>query len=178
MYVGMTEKGLPVRKAQHLWHAKNGSKGHFYNAIRKYGADSFVWHVVEEWPDYFSALAAERKSIRILRPAYNLTEGGGGVKGLRHSSESKAKMSAAKKGKPSVWTHTPMPQYLRDMAAAARRAERGRPKPKLMKPVINLTTGEVYPSVTLAAEDLGVSVGSMSRRVKLRNGFKLVGQNV
>lgn len=148
----------------------------------KYGPENFFWHVLEVWPDYWSALEAERKVIRILKPAYNLTSGGGGVKGLRHSDASKAKMSAAKIGKPSVWSKTPMPQSIRDRLAEARRSEIGKvnsPKARAAivansklgnaarrRAVICVSTGVEYESCAAAGLALGVSPGQVSNSCK------------
>jgi group I intron endonuclease len=189
-YIGMTEKGLPKRKHQHLWTARTGRGGVFHRAIRKYGEDSFRWRVIEVWPDYFSALDAERKCIRILKPAYNLTAGGGGIKGYKHTPETKIKMSAAKKGKPGIWARQSMPDHLRKRLADARRSERG----KIIPPeiidkyrhnaslankarrtrVVHLQSGETFESVTAAAKKFGFTTGGIcylcSHKCKGRRG--------
>lgn len=177
-YVGITEKGLGTRKTQHLWRANNGSKLRFHRALIKYGPENFFWHVLEVWPDYWSALEAERKIIRILSPAYNLTSGGGGVKGFRHSDASKSKMSAAKIGKPSTWSKISMPQSIRDRLAEARMLETGKvrsPKARAAmtansrlanaarrRAVICVNTGVEYESCAAAGSALGVSPGQVS----------------
>jgi group I intron endonuclease len=107
IYVGATEKGTSARRQKHLANAKRGMSGKFYTALRKYGADEFEFVTIETCSCFFSALDSERKWIECLRPEYNLTSGGGGVKGLKFSEESKRKMSLAKKGRPAAWLSGP-----------------------------------------------------------------------
>lgn len=47
-YVGMTSKTLARRRQQHLKQAKGRARGcaYFWAAIRKYGADARVYHVM------------------------------------------------------------------------------------------------------------------------------------
>lgn len=46
VYIGQTRETLLARKSGHLKRAKSGYKTHFYNAIRKYGEDSFDWDII------------------------------------------------------------------------------------------------------------------------------------
>lgn len=172
-YVGATEKELLIRKSKHLWHAANQPLGKFHRALAKYGAENFEWGIIEHCADFFEALEAERRAIALRRPAYNLTTGGGGVKGYKHTEAAKLKMSEAKRGKPSIWTKRPMPVHIRERLAACRRAEKGmersaRAKAALRenvqkavaarrRQVINLVTGEIYESAARAAAALGLS---------------------
>lgn len=96
-YVGATEKGLRVRRRKHLANAKRGQSGKFYTALRKHGPAAFTFSALTECRDFWHALEEERRLIAELQPEYNLTDGGGGVKGLRFSTEAKAKMSASAK---------------------------------------------------------------------------------
>ncbi len=100
IYVGATEKGLRNRQMRHIWNAKNGRSGKFYNAIRKHGENNFWFTALAECENFWEALEEEREYIKALKPEYNLTEGGGGVKGYKFSLESRKRMSDAKKGKP------------------------------------------------------------------------------
>ena len=89
-YVGMTTRGLEVRKAQHLADARRGSEVQFHRAIRKYGEDSFEWGVV-----YVGSSESElfEKEIELIQEldtynnGYNMTLGGecgSGVYGESH----------------------------------------------------------------------------------------------
>jgi hypothetical protein len=149
--------------------------------MAKYGEDAFDWAVIRQAPDFFSGLAAEREEIARRRGAldlYNLTDGGGGVKGHRHSAVSREKMAAAKRGKPSPWSGGKMPKEIRERLAACRRAERGAIRSEKAKAamrqnsqtanaarrksVVCLNDGVVYGSVTEAAVAYGVTHGRVS----------------
>jgi len=71
-------------------------------AYKKYGYDSFVFGILEYFETEESMIKAEIKEVtldQVNNPkCYNLTEGGGGgIKGFRHTNESKLKMSNSRK---------------------------------------------------------------------------------
>lgn len=102
VYIGITKCELEKR-----W--KNG-KGYEYNsifsnAIKKYGWNNFKHEVLFSELNEVSAKLIECDLIyyyKQLNISYNITDGGDGSAGLIMSEESRKKMSAAKKGKPSV----------------------------------------------------------------------------
>jgi group I intron endonuclease len=102
-YVGITTKGWSRRWVQHCQRAELGSTGALHRAIKKYGSDAFDLAVLETCNDHAALDAAEIRWISLYQsfgPAgYNLTIGGGGSKGYPASDETRAKMSAAKKGR-------------------------------------------------------------------------------
>lgn len=106
IYIGATEKGVRQRQLRHLWNARNGRPGKLYNAIRKYGENNFLFVEHLKCVDFWDALKQEEFYIKAMRPKYNLTAGGGGVKGYKFSEESKQRMAAAKRGKPGRITHS------------------------------------------------------------------------
>lgn len=177
-YIGATDKGIENRAYKHFWNAKNGQRGKFYTAIRKHGPDAFEFRLLRECDDFFDALHHESLFIAELKPEYNLTSGGGGVKGLKFTAESREKMAAAKRGKPNHWSNGAMPQEIRDRLAAARRAERGRPltgkQLKAMhenaakangarrRRVLCVSTGIEFLSVTAAAKEAKVTTSTIS----------------
>lgn len=191
-YVGATEKPLKERAYGHFWRAKNGRRGVFSSAIRKYGEDAFEWSVIFACRDFFDALDWERVFISKIKPEYNMTEGGGGVKGLKFSDESRAKMAARKKGKPNHWSNGQMPAEIRERLAEYRRAEAGRTLTEKQlaamhrnaatangarrRKVLCITTGVEYESVTQAAKAFGLTtsmIGYYCRgRFKSRNGIE------
>jgi hypothetical protein len=82
-YIGVTSRGLEVRKEQHLYLARKGSKGcnRLYDAIRKYGESSFTWQVIAYAETEKQAFIIERRLIRKIRrlsEEYNVTDGGEG----------------------------------------------------------------------------------------------------
>lgn len=94
-YIGITTRALRKRRMEHHAEATAGSKKPIHAAIRKYGRAGFGWEIIEEHDDEISLMAAEVRLISELKPEYNITRGGKGVTGLRHSEDARAKMSAA-----------------------------------------------------------------------------------
>ncbi len=179
IYVGATEKGLHARRYQHIWRAKNGIGNKLGRAIRKYGDENFEFLIVERCENFFHALEREEEFIATLYPEYNLTRGGGGIKGYKFSPEAIAKCVDGRRGK----TGHPCPQWLKEKNAALRRAERGKKvlseqnKAELRlnaakanasrrRPVICLNDGIVYRSVTEAGRAYGLTSGQVSRYCK------------
>ena len=103
LYIGVTRRTLTQRKNKHLAAAIRGTRGRFYNAIRKHGPGAFEFTLVKECGSYYEALAEEVTQIAILKPAYNVTRGGEGALGYRHSKAERARMQERKIGKPGPW---------------------------------------------------------------------------
>jgi hypothetical protein len=81
-----------------------------YRAMLKYGYTSFSFKILEIVPldsslsdaeQNSALLAVEQQYLDLLTPEYNLLQKAGSNRGHKLSEESKAKMSASKKGKPS-----------------------------------------------------------------------------
>ena len=103
-YIGKTIKPLHQRLAQHLLVARNNSHSHHCsNWIRSMIRNKIspTIHLIESVVG--DGCESERGWILIMRsmgwPLVNTTNGGEGVVGLRHSDDTKAKWSAARKGK-------------------------------------------------------------------------------
>ena len=80
-YIGYTSKGLKSRKWSHHNNAfKRLNTGKFYNAMRKYGADNFVWDILyESWDiDYCYGIveAALISQFNTMNNGYNTSPGG------------------------------------------------------------------------------------------------------
>lgn len=97
-YVGL-HAGTDLRKrwSNHLASARMGESCALYNAIRKYGESKF--HITAVWSGYISPdklKILERYYIRCfqtMKPnGYNLTQGGDGSFGFKHSEEHKQLM--------------------------------------------------------------------------------------
>ena len=104
MYIGQTIKSLKIRKRNHLWCALNERNNYyFYNAIRKYGSESFDWEIMAEGICSQETLNELEKHFICLyntyHDGYNSTLGGGTSIGFRHSEKTKKKMSIMRKGK-------------------------------------------------------------------------------
>jgi len=173
-YIGATEKGTQGRAAIHKRLSKyKGQRMYFARAINKYGFDAFRFLTIKDCVDWQDALASERQYIALLKPHYNLTHGGGGVKGYRHSPQSISKMSAAKKGKPGRKMTEEMRAWLslvktgvkltpsdKQKEACIRTAKLGNAARR--KKVICVTDGIVYNSLTEAAERYQLTTGQIS----------------
>jgi group I intron endonuclease len=114
-YIGKTKDEYHRRK-RHEYNVRKGQISKFYNAIRKYGWENFVYGIIEEVDFYF---LNEKEIFYIseyntFNGGYNMTIGGEGntvpgelcrIKsresrlGKTHSEESRRKMSEAHKGK-------------------------------------------------------------------------------
>jgi group I intron endonuclease len=102
-YVGKTCKDLGVRWAQHQYHATVHRSGNILQAaIRKYGSINFKIEILEENLTEKEANLCEILYISFLntRPpgGYNLTDGGEGKVGYKHSEATRAKMRISRKG--------------------------------------------------------------------------------
>jgi group I intron endonuclease len=110
-YVGQTLCGLRDRWRKH-WRRAEQNKGDCHAigaAIRKYGKDAFTIEVIREFPhdatqqEIDEAEQAAIRDLNTLSPnGYNLIDGG---KGGRRSAETRARQSAALKGKPLSEEH-------------------------------------------------------------------------
>jgi len=102
-YVGKTIGTLRQRMISHLKAAINGSKTVFYQALRKYGPDTFEWKVVIETNDgdelnEVEVLLIQRWGTKAPN-GYNMTDGGTGgdtFSGRHHTEEAKQKIREAR----------------------------------------------------------------------------------
>lgn len=101
VYVGKTADP-EFRWYKHRWCAarNDGSRtceAALYRAIRKYGADAFVMRVLASYDDEASAFIGERVWIARFRSfgprGYNMSAGGEGQTGFKHTEASKLKMA-------------------------------------------------------------------------------------
>jgi group I intron endonuclease len=110
IYVGKTHNPESRYKA-HLY-VTNGNtianKYLIHKAINKYGQDNFSFQILEEFENESECLEAEKFWIEFFRSdvnkfsnkyGYNLTAGGEGISGLKHSQKAKNKISQANTGR-------------------------------------------------------------------------------
>lgn len=105
-YVGQTIHTLEHRIKEHISCAENGVKLHLYNAIRKYGLSAFSVYVLESNIDVSVLDAREQFYIAYydaFNKGFNNTLGGGGVRGYKHTQETKAKISKTLKENSYKW---------------------------------------------------------------------------
>jgi group I intron endonuclease len=81
IYIGQTVKKLSIRKSQHYYDAKNGSKSYFHLALIKYGFDKFKWETIELCFDIHDCNEKEKLNIHFYQSTdrnkgYNIDFGG------------------------------------------------------------------------------------------------------
>ena len=102
-YVGQAAKTSAYRWRQHLWAAKREDGYHLHNAIRKYGEDAFSIEVIFTVTSKEEMDNLERESIRLHQSddpkhGYNLTKGGDGTVGYKHTDSTKLLLSSLRRG--------------------------------------------------------------------------------
>lgn len=100
-YVGVTIGTFAARKGAHLSSISRGLGGcpKFYRAARKHGVANFDWYVLAQAATREELIALEIATIAKVRPSYNLTQGGDGVIGAVRTKEWRQNQSRALKGK-------------------------------------------------------------------------------
>ena len=102
-YVGKA-RDARERWKDHLYLAACGGGFALHAAIRKHGRRRFSFEVIEQCADETAAFRAEQRHIARLRTSvrgYNLTDGGEGCSGYKHTPESLKKMGDVHRGKPN-----------------------------------------------------------------------------
>lgn len=104
VYVGITGERYLARRFWHHANRKRSSGAYLHWSIQKYGVDNFRMEVLFEFAHHIDAKTKERELISLWQlnrhkhPAgngMNLTDGGDGSYGCKHSDESIAKMSGS-----------------------------------------------------------------------------------
>jgi hypothetical protein len=78
VYIGRTTQAPRDRWLAHLRAARKGSTGRFHRALRKHGAEAFVFEVVTPPLPLYALNDAERRFIAEAGETFNLTAGGEG----------------------------------------------------------------------------------------------------
>ena len=136
MYIGQTSLSFAKRWGQHRRSLEGGyhKNTHLQNSYNKHGKGAFEYKIIEVIPQgdmtdqEFLAYMNEREIVLIsehdtLENGYNKTEGGGGTMGHDVSEVTKAKISAANKGKKLTDEH-------KAKLSAARRGRKLSPEQK------------------------------------------------
>jgi hypothetical protein len=76
VYIGQTVLSLAQRRGKHLSEARLGRGAILGAAIRKHGADKFVWAIHSIYYNQADLCAAEKHFIAKYAPKYNVQEGG------------------------------------------------------------------------------------------------------
>lgn len=110
-YVGLTTQGVKRRFDVHLRAATKESTLPVYRWMRKYGLENIRFTVLDTLEEENIHLLPDLEMHHIATQRLaggadlNCTDGGEGLWGYKHTEESCAKMSAAKKGKPMSAEH-------------------------------------------------------------------------
>ena len=116
-YIG---KGL-LRRAKELRHGRN--KYH-QNIVAKYGVENIIIKIIDRDLTEEQAHSRECDLIRAFRAVgyqlANLTDGGEGLAGFKHSLESIAKMSTALKGNKHCLGRVPSPEHRAKISALSK----------------------------------------------------------
>jgi len=109
VYIGQTRQSFARRKSRHLWDAARNSPCRFHAAIRTYGPEAFEFKMLAIGPVGGWLSEMEIRTIEAynsFNSGYNDTKGGEGTRGSMarlgktHTPEARAKISAARRGKP------------------------------------------------------------------------------
>jgi group I intron endonuclease len=107
IYIGF-DSDWPNRQKEHKYSIKNRNQK-FYNALRKYGWDNFIWEVIYQSKDSTHCLNIMEpyfiKEYNSFNEGYNLTLGGEGSLGRETKDITKIKISQALKNKPKSKEH-------------------------------------------------------------------------
>lgn len=163
IYIGMTTKCLDKRKKSH----KKAFKYHnlkFYNAIKKYGWDSFVWEELYYTDNFDDLVNKEKYFINLYKSkinGYNLTDGGEGVSGYVVPEEMKKLYSEKTK---QYWNNCSKEQKQNIINYVLKNSYAGKNK----KEVID-NFGNIYKSLTDASIQNNVTVGAISYAIKYKS---------
>lgn len=94
-YIGQTIQPLEKRQSAHECSAKKGSKYYFHRALKKYGSKNFKWQIIDTATSFDELNIKEKKYIALYDArinGYNLTAGGRGIHGWKHSEQTKEKI--------------------------------------------------------------------------------------
>ena len=171
VYIGITTKTLEHRKSIHKKDSKIKDT-YFYRAIRKYGFDNFEWEeidtatTIKELHEKEVFYIKQYDSFDNKEKGYNTTSGGGSL--YKITEEEKAARSERAKGEnnPMYGRVSPMAgktftdEHKRKISEALKNSCRphviGGNNPAAKK-VRNIETGEIFDTLTLAAQSCGKS---------------------
>ena len=124
-YYGITKRTLEERREGHLKDAMAGKGFYFQSALKKHGAEAFIWEVVEQHDDL--DLLCEREKHWIAKegttdPSKGFNLAGGGQM-FRPSEETSKKLSEQKQGEKNPMYGKPITDEHRENLRAAHGGE-------------------------------------------------------
>jgi group I intron endonuclease len=199
VYIGKSHN--PTRRLQEHGRDSLTRDSKLYHSIRKYGWDSFTKEIVFE-AECSEVLINRMERLYIamydsLRNGLNMTSGGDGFVGARHSDSAKAKMSATRKGRKLPPEHVAKiaasrvaggyshSEETRSKIARARLGTTLSPETRAKQSATHLRQGrgripieqytkegefiQVWPSLAQAAKEFGITKQAISECLKMRN---------
>jgi len=98
-YIGVTKSKYRFSAHKSRAFSKNENRP-LYNAIRKYGEDNFKYEVIESGKNYqYGWQTREPYYIKKLKPHYNLTSGGDGIRDFKMPKHIVEKIAEKNRGK-------------------------------------------------------------------------------
>ena len=179
--------GITCQKPKRRWrngegYTRSPSNPHFKRAIEKYGWDNIKHDILHDGLDEQTAKKAEIELIahyktQDYKHGYNITSGGDGIRGYKHTEEFRDKQRMAWTGSKINLGRKHTEEARRNMslshmgnknALGKKRSEDAirRAAEKAMKPVIMICDGtEIarYVSVLSASKDIGIHPSCISR---------------
>ena len=127
-YVGVTRLELSQRMSLHFNASIKDKCKHqkFARAIVKYGRENFHASIIGNFDTFKKALAAEIVEIERRKPEYNITKGGEGTLGYRHSAEKLAEIKKKLKGREGPMKGIPRSIATREKIGASVRKNHAR----------------------------------------------------
>jgi group I intron endonuclease len=195
VYIGQTKLTLQKRRVQHEYNAKRGKGYVLGSAIRKHGADRFIWNIHSVYYNQIDLDAAEKHYILKYAPKYNINLGGES-RGVRKKDGLKP-WNNGQKGVQVAWNKgykETRPEVLEKIKSSAQSRDNSNkiitPKhraklvegrrsayEKVAKPFICDQNGKTYLLVVDAARDLNIPANGIyavlnpNRRLKSYKGF-------
>lgn len=179
IYIGITNQGAGVRYLHHLYEARSGSPFPIHSAIRKYGKDNFTLEIIELCEDSDTLKEREKYWIAFYKSTdrsigYNLTEGGDGSFGRKHSEETKEKIRRKALGrKLSEETKQKMSEMRKRNYSDSHRKAVAESNAKRTKPILmydrDMNLIKEYPSLKLAASENGLHIDTIRNIAKGRS---------
>lgn len=180
VYIGITSKGISARWKEHLYSAEHGCPFKLHNAIRKYGRENFSvelldfcnsWEELEEKEKFY---ISEYKSLQD-EFGYNMTEGGDGTFGRKHSEDTKEKIRQKAIGREVTETTRIKLSEAGKVLTEARKAyrESGQIGNTRKKPVLQYSKEgkfiQEFSGVNVASRSTGIHVTTLSNSLKGKN---------
>lgn len=97
IYIGITNQGSGARYRHHWYESRIGEPSPIHRSMAKYGEDNFTLEIIDFADSYDELKEKEKYWIKQYNSidrsiGYNLTEGGDGTFGRKHSEETKEKI--------------------------------------------------------------------------------------